>query len=127
MGMSEPVDRATRTSLWELARVFLRLGTVSFGGPAAHVALMEEEIVRQITGGHLEAESAIAINARHRECLRRAGEALGRVGAGLSHQVSPEYLAVDLKDALHAVGQIIGTVDVEQVLDSVFGQFCIGK
>ena len=45
--MDESVERAPRTSLWEIARVFLRLGVVSFGGPAAHVALMEEEIVRR--------------------------------------------------------------------------------
>jgi chromate transporter len=46
-GMGEHDEGATRTSLWELARVFLRLGAVSFGGPAAHIALMEEEIVRR--------------------------------------------------------------------------------
>ena len=45
--MDEPVERAPHTPLWEVARVFLRLGMVSFGGPAAHVALMEEEIVRR--------------------------------------------------------------------------------
>jgi chromate transporter len=46
-GLGEHDDGATRTSAWELARVFLRLGAVSFGGPAAHIALMEEEIVRR--------------------------------------------------------------------------------
>ena len=46
-GMGATENRATRTPLRELARVFLRLGAVSFGGPAAHVALMEEEIVRR--------------------------------------------------------------------------------
>ena len=45
--MAELVDRPIRTPLWEVARVFLRLGVISFGGPAAHVALMEEEIVRR--------------------------------------------------------------------------------
>jgi chromate transporter len=45
--MAEPVRVATRTPLGEIARCFLRLGLVSFGGPAAHVALMEEEIVRR--------------------------------------------------------------------------------
>jgi chromate transporter len=45
--MAEPVERAPGTPLWEVARVFLRLGVVSFGGPAAHIALMEEEIVRR--------------------------------------------------------------------------------
>jgi chromate transporter len=37
----------TRTSLGELARLFLRLGTIAFGGPAVHVAMMEDEVVRR--------------------------------------------------------------------------------
>ena len=45
--MAEPVEATTRTPLRDIARLFLRLGAVSFGGPAAHVALMEEEIVRR--------------------------------------------------------------------------------
>jgi chromate transporter len=45
--MAEAVDREPRTPIGEIARLFLRLGAVSFGGPAAHVALMEEEIVRR--------------------------------------------------------------------------------
>ncbi|MHB1033437.1 MAG: chromate efflux transporter [Pirellulales bacterium] len=36
-----------RSRLWELARLFLRLGTTAFGGPAAHVAMMEDEVVRR--------------------------------------------------------------------------------
>jgi chromate transporter len=40
-------DRPARTPLGEIATLFLKLGTVSFGGPAAHIALMEEEIVRR--------------------------------------------------------------------------------
>jgi chromate transporter len=45
--MVEPIGITTRNNLRDIARVFLRLGLVSFGGPAAHVALMEEEIVRR--------------------------------------------------------------------------------
>ena len=37
----------TATPLWELATLFLRLGVTAFGGPAAHIALMEDEVVRR--------------------------------------------------------------------------------
>ena len=47
MEMAEPVEGETHIPLGEIARVFLRLGVISFGGPAAHVALMEEELVRR--------------------------------------------------------------------------------
>ena len=39
--------REERTTLWELAALFLRLGATAFGGPAAHVAMMEDEVVRR--------------------------------------------------------------------------------
>src|SRR5207244_13614566 len=38
---------AERTPLIELAQLFLKLGTIGFGGPAAHVAMMEDEVVRR--------------------------------------------------------------------------------
>lgn len=38
---------AERTSLGELARLFLRLGATALGGPAAHIAIMQDEVVRR--------------------------------------------------------------------------------
>ena len=80
-----------------------------------------------MAGQNLRPESAIAINLRHRDGLRRALAACDQARAALCNGVSPEYIAVDLNEALRAVGEILGEVDVEQILDSVFGQFCIGK
>jgi tRNA modification GTPase len=89
--------------------------------------LLEQQILKRISKENLRAESAVAINTRHRDCLRRALEACERARVAMSDSLAPEYVAVDLKDALRAVGEVLGTVDVEQILDSVFGQFCIGK
>jgi tRNA modification GTPase len=88
---------------------------------------LEKEILARISEQNLRPESAVAINARHRDCLRRALESCNRARVALGEGLSPEYVAVDLNEALHAVGEVIGTVGVEQILDSVFGQFCIGK
>lgn len=88
---------------------------------------LEQEILGRIAKGNLRAESAIAINMRHRDCLRRALEACDRARTALSNGLPAEYVAVDLNDALRAVGEVLGAVDIEQILDSVFSQFCIGK
>ena len=88
---------------------------------------LENEIIARIGKGNLRPENPISINLRHRDCLRHALEACDRVDSGMDQGLSAEYLAVDLNSALRAVGEVIGTVGVEQILDSVFGQFCIGK
>ena len=88
---------------------------------------LKQEILTRIHQQNLRPESAIAINTRHRDCLRRALESCDRARAALSEGLSNEYIAVDLDQALHEVGEVIGVVDVEQILDSVFSQFCIGK
>ncbi|HET9418358.1 MAG TPA: tRNA uridine-5-carboxymethylaminomethyl(34) synthesis GTPase MnmE, partial [Chthoniobacterales bacterium] len=91
------------------------------------LAALEDEILARITKQNLRPESAVAINRRHRDCLRRALEACERAALALSNETPPEYVVVDLKEGLNAVGEVIGAVGVEQILDSVFSQFCIGK
>lgn len=88
---------------------------------------LRNEILACIRHQNLRPESAIAINIRHRDCLRRALDSCNAAGTKLGERVSPEYIAVDVDHALRAVGEVIGVVDVEQILDSVFSQFCIGK
>ena len=88
---------------------------------------LKKEILGRIRQQNLRPESAIAINTRHGDCLRRASESCHRARGSLADGLSGEYVAVDLDQALRAVGEVIGVVDVEQILDSVFSQFCIGK
>ena len=91
------------------------------------LAQLENKILTSITKQNLRPESTVAINTRHRDCLRRALESCNRARAAMRDGLTAEYVAVDLDEGLRAVGEVIGAVDVEQILDSVFGQFCIGK
>jgi tRNA modification GTPase len=73
----------------------------------------------------LESDAPPLTRPRHRHALR---EALAHLEHGLSAPAShPELLAEDLRLAMRAIGRITGQVDVEELLDFVFRDFCIGK
>ena len=88
---------------------------------------LEEAILARISENQLRPESALAINARHRDCLRRALDSCELAHATMKAGLAPEYMAVDLRAALRAVGEITGVENAEEILDSLFAQFCIGK
>ena len=73
------------------------------------------------------ADSVLISNARHYEALCRAQTALERVSEGLQAALSGELLALDLHDALDALGEITGEVSSQEVLNTIFERFCIGK
>ena len=88
---------------------------------------LENAILSRISDANLCPENTLAINMRHCNCLRRALGGCDRARKTLDETPSHEYLSVDLNEALAAVGEVIGTVGVEEILDSIFDQFCIGK
>ena len=88
---------------------------------------LEEAILARISEHHLRPENSLAINARHRDCLRRALDSCELAHDTMEAGLAPEYMAVDLRAALRAVGEITGVENAEEILDSVFAQFCIGK
>lgn len=72
-------------------------------------------------------EEVLVTNIRHKESLQEAEMALGQLLDGLRKGVSPEFLALEMRTALRALGKIIGTNISEDILDSIFSTFCIGK
>jgi tRNA modification GTPase len=88
---------------------------------------LEECIFARISGNHLRPESALAISARHRDSLKRALDSCELAHATMKAGIAPEYMAVDLRTAWRAVGEITGAEIGDEILDSLFAQFCIGK
>ncbi|MEP6956556.1 MAG: tRNA uridine-5-carboxymethylaminomethyl(34) synthesis GTPase MnmE [Chthoniobacterales bacterium] len=101
----------------------LRISCLSDEGLAG----LDDAILSRLGKQPLRAESAVAINTRHRDCLRRALEACDHAAEALGSKSAPEFAAVDLRGALAAVVEVIGVTSDDAVLDSVFAQFCIGK
>jgi tRNA modification GTPase len=72
-------------------------------------------------------DQIVLTSARHKEALQNAEEALGRVISGLQGEVSPEFVTMDMRACLTALGKVIGTDITESILSSIFSRFCIGK
>jgi tRNA modification GTPase len=101
----------------------LRISCTSENGLAG----LEEAILAKVTDQRWDVPSAVAINGRHRDCLRRARVACDEARSTFVQNLAPEFVAVDLRAALRAVGEVIGHADMEQILDALFATFCIGK
>jgi len=68
-----------------------------------------------------------SVNQRHRESLVRCRESLQAVERTLEEGLGVEFLALDLRRAAEHLGEILGLDITEEVLDRIFGQFCLGK
>lgn len=77
----------------------------------------------QFASSHFNDEALIT-RTRHRTLLRDTADALGRA---LQIREEPELIAEELRIAIHSLGRLTGRVDVEDILDSIFRDFCIGK
>ena len=70
---------------------------------------------------------ATITQARHREFLNNCLAALKKAHFGLRNQADLELIAEDFRSAIYSIGRITGRVDIEDLLDVVFKEFCIGK
>lgn len=78
-----------------------------------------------LSGVHLAADQAMLNRAHQKASLRRAADAVARLLENPS--ASPEFLALDLQEALDALGEITGETTPDDILGLIFGAFCIGK
>ncbi|NOS70291.1 MAG: tRNA uridine-5-carboxymethylaminomethyl(34) synthesis GTPase MnmE [Verrucomicrobia bacterium] len=89
---------------------------------------LKDAIKSLVWSGAVNAEmSQVTINSRHQDALRRAREAAQRALDVLRGDSSLELVAADLRESVHAIGEIVGKTTTEDLLDSIFSQFCLGK
>jgi tRNA modification GTPase len=72
-------------------------------------------------------DQTIVTNTRHVDALRRTDQALQAVLEGLQTGITGDFIAMDLRQSLYHLGSITGSISSEDLLDSIFSRFCIGK
>jgi len=74
-----------------------------------------------------KSSNTIITNLRHYESLTKTDEALDLVLAGIDNQVTNDFVAMDIRQSLHHLGEITGEITTDDLLANIFGKFCIGK
>ena len=89
---------------------------------------LKDTIRNLVWSGEIKAEMLeVMINSRHQDALNRARDATGRTLDALRRNETLDLVALDLRIAVNAIGEIVGNTTTEDLLDMIFSQFCIGK
>jgi tRNA modification GTPase len=120
VGSGEILQIATKIDLVPSPPGWIGISAVSGAGLEALLGEVMERAKSRLGDG----ASAVLIRERHRKAVQ---ETIFALEAALSAEKDLEFIAEDLRSATHALGRIIGAVDIEDVLDAVFARFCIGK
>jgi tRNA modification GTPase len=86
--------------------------------------LIKEHALKQT---HYDGASLLVTSSRHRDALEKTLQHVDSALVGLSSDLTGDFLAIDLRAALQQLGTITGEITNEDILDSIFSRFCIGK
>jgi len=86
-------------------------------------AIFSQALGRGLTSG----DFAVAINARHQACLSKAAQYAQTARQSFVDGLSAEFLSIELRCALDAVGDVVGRVETEDLVGKIFSTFCLGK
>ncbi|QEC53459.1 tRNA modification GTPase trmE [Anseongella ginsenosidimutans] len=92
-----------------------------------NITILTDALLEKAQAARLDSDETIISNIRHIEALTRTDEALANALEMMEQLVSGELLAFEIRQALHYLGEITGSISNEDLLDSIFSKFCIGK
>ena len=92
-----------------------------------NVPFLKEKLYHAVINDPSLMDNTIVTNARHFDALNKSHEALDKVMMGLRGGITGDFIAMDIRAALHELGLITGEIHTDDLLDSIFTRFCIGK
>jgi len=88
---------------------------------------LKARILELVNTNKFRTGNTLVTNVRHYDSLNQTRLALLEVLGGLDGQVTSDFLAMDIRRALHYLGEITGEVTTDDLLATIFSKFCIGK
>lgn len=92
-----------------------------------NIDALNKWMVDQITQGADLQNETIVSNVRHRDALTRTREALQQAKTGLETNITGDFVAMDIRQAMYHLGTITGNISEDDLLANIFSKFCIGK
>jgi len=88
---------------------------------------LRTEINRVALNRKLSSDDVIITNIRHYEAMLHVSDSLGRIFSGFDENLPEDLIAIDLRQAIHYLGEVTGEITTDEILESIFRHFCIGK
>jgi tRNA modification GTPase len=117
------VDRITGSGNWSPRENLILISA----SQNQHIDMLRKKMLELIDAGQIGKNDTLVTNVRHYENLRQTRESLEDVLRGLDIGITGDLLALDIRNALHYLGEITGEITTDDLLDNIFSKFCIGK
>jgi tRNA modification GTPase len=92
-----------------------------------NIQQLKEKILSHFQINEVKQGDVLVTNLRHYQGLKQTDESLNRVLDGMDSGITGDFLAMDIRQALHYLGEITGQVTTDDLLANIFSKFCIGK
>jgi tRNA modification GTPase len=92
-----------------------------------NISHLKSSLLKTALGERVNMDGTVITNARHYESLIKVRENMEAVSLGLAEGITGDFLAMDIRAAIHWLGEITGEISTDDLLGNIFGRFCIGK
>lgn len=112
----------------QLASILKDKGFVFISAAAkTNIQELKDKILSHFHIRTVKTGDVLVTNLRHYQNLQQTYDALSRVLDGMEQGITGDFLAMDIRQSLHYLGEITGTITTDDLLDNIFSKFCIGK
>lgn len=117
----DKADPSLVKQLKEKSFVFISASTKT------HLQDLKDNILSHFNVRTIKTGDVMVTNLRHYQNLQQTYDSLTRVLDGMDQAITGDFLAMDIRQSLHFLGEITGQITTEDLLDNIFSKFCIGK